>query len=177
MNGFIIAIFIIIILLFLSFFVGLLVNLIVPFLTTPKKVTDEILQLLDLQSEDIFYDLGSGDGRLLFQARKQSDVTCVGFEINPLLLLYSNILKTIFFPFKNENIQILPKSIFQIDLNSSTKVYAYLNEESLKTLKKKIEEYTDRKGEFFSYKYPVEGLKEKSKVELSNGVYIWVYKK
>mmetsp|Transcript_2307 Transcript_2307/g.9917 ORF Transcript_2307/g.9917 Transcript_2307/m.9917 type:complete len:206 (-) Transcript_2307:148-765(-) len=49
--------------------------------STPMAVVEQALELLDLSSEDVVLDLGSGDGRFLLECAKQSGARCVGIEI------------------------------------------------------------------------------------------------
>ena len=57
-----------------------------PFVPTKKKTAEKMIELAQIENNDIVYDLGSGDGRLLFLARKRTHNTIVGIEINPLLV-------------------------------------------------------------------------------------------
>jgi len=57
-----------------------------PFDPTPQDVVDRMLRLAAVQSGDILYDLGSGDGRVAIAAAKQYGIRAVGFEIDPGLV-------------------------------------------------------------------------------------------
>ena len=39
----------------------------VPYVPTPESIIDKILKLAEISKDDVLYDLGCGDGRLLFQ--------------------------------------------------------------------------------------------------------------
>ncbi len=54
----------------------------VPFVPTPPEVIDRMLELAQVKSEDVIYDLGSGDGRVLIQAAKRYGARGVGVEID-----------------------------------------------------------------------------------------------
>ena len=53
-----------------------------PFDPTPQEVVQRMLALADVRKNDVIYDLGSGDGRLLIAAAKKYGVRGVGFEID-----------------------------------------------------------------------------------------------
>lgn len=62
---------------------------IAPFVPTPQEVVDRMLELAQLSQEDVLYDLGSGDGRIVITAAKRYRAKAVGFEIDPALVKYS----------------------------------------------------------------------------------------
>ena len=54
----------------------------VPFVPTPPEVVDRMLEMAQVKSDDVIYDLGSGDGRILIRAAKRYGVKGVGVEID-----------------------------------------------------------------------------------------------
>ena len=50
---------------------------------TPPTVVAEMLRLAHLKSDDVLYDLGSGDGRIPIMAARQYGIRAVGIDINP----------------------------------------------------------------------------------------------
>ena len=61
-----------------------------PFLPTLIKQIDPIFELLDLQEGQTLIELGSGDGRILYEAGKRG-LNAIGFELNPILVVYSMV--------------------------------------------------------------------------------------
>jgi len=55
-----------------------------------RTTVDAMMRLADLQPGEVLYDLGSGDGRILF-AGSARGARCYGFEINPFLYLYTKL--------------------------------------------------------------------------------------
>jgi SAM-dependent methyltransferase len=51
--------------------------------STPQRVVDEMLRLAELTTEDIVYDLGCGDGRVVKTAAKRWGCFARGIEIDP----------------------------------------------------------------------------------------------
>lgn len=58
----------------------------VPFVPTPAKVVDRMLELAEVKATDVIYDIGSGDGRIVIQAAKRYGVKSVGIEIDGELI-------------------------------------------------------------------------------------------
>ena len=57
-----------------------------PYVPTPWVIVDEMLKLADLRADDVVYDLGSGDGRLVITAAKRYQARGVGIELQPELV-------------------------------------------------------------------------------------------
>jgi cyclopropane fatty-acyl-phospholipid synthase-like methyltransferase len=57
-----------------------------PFVATPQPVVDEMLQLAGVSANDVVYDLGSGDGRIVIVAAQRYGARGVGVEIEPTLV-------------------------------------------------------------------------------------------
>jgi SAM-dependent methyltransferase len=55
----------------------------VVYVPTPQKVVDKMLELAKVQSGDVVYDLGCGDGRIVVTAAKNYGVQALGFDLSP----------------------------------------------------------------------------------------------
>jgi SAM-dependent methyltransferase len=55
----------------------------VVFVPTPTDVVDAMLKLAKVTSNDVVYDLGSGDGRIVIAAAKMYGARGVGIDIDP----------------------------------------------------------------------------------------------
>jgi cyclopropane fatty-acyl-phospholipid synthase-like methyltransferase len=58
----------------------------IPFVPTPIEVVDKMLEIAEVQKDDVVYDLGSGDGRLVIRAAKKYGARGVGIEMDQSLL-------------------------------------------------------------------------------------------
>jgi len=58
----------------------------IPFVPSPMIVVERMLQLAEVKKDDLLYDLGSGDGRIVIQAAKQYGTRGVGIDMNPELV-------------------------------------------------------------------------------------------
>ena len=55
----------------------------VPFVSTPDRVVERMLQLAKVGPEDVVYDLGSGDGRIVIAAARKHGARGVGIDVDP----------------------------------------------------------------------------------------------
>ena len=58
----------------------------IPFVPSPMIVVERMLQLAEIKKDDLLYDLGSGDGRIVIQAAKQYGTRGIGIDMNPELV-------------------------------------------------------------------------------------------
>ena len=54
-----------------------------PFVPTPQDVVERMLQLAEVTSQDLVYDLGCGDGRIIITAARKYGARGVGVDIEP----------------------------------------------------------------------------------------------
>jgi SAM-dependent methyltransferase len=54
-----------------------------PYVPTPQDVVERMLELANVGKDDVVYDLGSGDGRLVITAAKKYGAKGVGIDIDP----------------------------------------------------------------------------------------------
>ena len=59
------------------------------FVPTPQEVVDKMLELAEVKKDDLIYDLGCGDGRIVVPAAKKYGCRCVGYDIDPQRVIES----------------------------------------------------------------------------------------
>lgn len=55
----------------------------VPYVPTPQEVVDRMLELAKVGKNDVLYDLGCGDGRIVITAAQKHGARGVGIDLNP----------------------------------------------------------------------------------------------
>jgi precorrin-6B methylase 2 len=60
------------------------------FVPTPQTVVDAMLKMANVTKNDVVYDLGCGDGRIVITAAKQFGARGVGIDIDPQRIKESN---------------------------------------------------------------------------------------
>lgn len=106
-----------------------------PYVPTKHKAIDEILKNANLKKNQKFYELGSGDGRVIRQAVKKYQVKGIAVEINPLLYFYSKLKARIE---KIKNISFKRTNFFKVNLKDADVIFVFLMPHSLKKLKEKF---------------------------------------
>ena len=56
----------------------------VPYVPTDEKIVNALLDLADVTSRDILYDLGCGDGRIVVAAAMQRNTRGIGIDLDPM---------------------------------------------------------------------------------------------
>ncbi len=54
-----------------------------PYVSSPQRVVDKMLELSGLRPGELLYDLGCGDGRVLITAVQKYRAKAVGVELSP----------------------------------------------------------------------------------------------
>lgn len=147
----------------LAFFTG------APFIPTPMKVIREMIKLAKISKNDIVYDLGSGDGRMLIEAAR-AGAKAHGWEINPFLATWTRLVASRYGIGKQ--VKVHYKSYHNADLTKATVVFLYNLPAFLPALEKKFHSDLKPGTKIFSYKFPLETIKPR-KATLS-GIYYYV---
>ncbi len=109
---------------------------IAPNVPAPWEVVDRMLALADVSADDVVYDLGSGDGRILVRAAKNFGARAVGLEINHALVVES---ESAIQAAGVENLtEVREQNIFDADLRPATVVTVYVMSSSYEQLKPKL---------------------------------------
>src|SRR3972149_3910199 len=111
----------------LAFFTG------APFVPTAHKTALAMIRLSGIAPGMKIYDLGSGDGKLLFLAAGLG-ATAVGFEINPFLVLFTKI-RVYFSPYRRQ-IKVYWRNLWRADFRDADVVYFFLVPWRMEALKK-----------------------------------------
>lgn len=142
-----------------------------PWIPTKKSDYDRIAKLVDLRSDLVFYDLGSGTGKLLFYLSKKYGCQCVGIEISPFLYLYSKI-KSLFF----KNVTIKYGNIFLHDLSAADVICVFLHPKIYNKLHKKIISGAKKEAEIVLACWPFENIKPRQSDIKKNEIALYLYK-
>jgi SAM-dependent methyltransferase len=108
-----------------------------PYIPTPRRTVRVMLALAGLGPDDLLYDLGSGDGRVLFIAAEEFGAKAVGIEIDPLRYLWVRML--IRLRGLTGKVEILFGNFFDVNLNQADVVTCYLRSSTNNRLEGKFE--------------------------------------
>ncbi|MDQ2691249.1 MAG: class I SAM-dependent methyltransferase [Chloroflexota bacterium] len=108
-----------------------------PLVTTKPERIRKALQLANLQPGELLYDLGAGDGRVLFIAAREFGARAVGIEVGPLqcgliwLRAAANGL--------GDRIQVKWSSFYTADLSSADVIFLYATSREVAKLSSQLE--------------------------------------
>ncbi|MDG5813783.1 methyltransferase domain-containing protein [Chitinispirillales bacterium ANBcel5] len=94
------------------------------YVPTPHEVVEIMLRLADVQEDDVVYDLGSGDGRIVIAAAKKAGVRAYGYEIDPEMVDKS--IQNVKEAGVEDLVTIEEKDIFELDLSEASVITLYL---------------------------------------------------
>lgn len=100
------------------------VDLDVPFVTTPQNVVDAMLELAGVGPDDRLIDLGSGDGRIVITAAKRWGTRGLGIEIDPRLVTIAE--QTARREGVADKARFVAEDIFIADFSQATVITMYL---------------------------------------------------
>ncbi len=95
-----------------------------PFVPTPMPVVERMLELAKVSKNDVVFDLGSGDGRVVIAAAQRYGARGVGVEINPVWVLYAR--RDAEQAGVTDRVTFRVEDLFAIDLREATVVTLYL---------------------------------------------------
>lgn len=104
--------------------------------TKPGRIR-KALQLANLRRNDLLYDLGAGDGRVLFMAAREFGARAVGIEVGPVqcMLLWLKITASGL----GDQIQIRWADFYKADLHEADVVFVYATSKEVTKLAAHIE--------------------------------------
>ena len=96
----------------------------VPFVPTPEKVVDRMLEIAKVGPNDLVYDLGSGDGRIVIAAAKKHGARGVGIDIDPERIKEARANARS--AGVSDRVEFREADLFKTDLSEATVVTLYL---------------------------------------------------
>jgi len=100
------------------------VKLDVPYVPTPEVIVERMLRMAKVGKDDLVYDLGCGDGRIVITAAQKYGARGVGYDLNPQRINESNAnaVKA----GVADRVRFVQGDLFQADLSGATVVTLYL---------------------------------------------------
>lgn len=137
----------------------------VPWVPTREELLDIIMRLANLKNEDIFYDLGCGDGRVVIKAVKEGAKKGVCIELNSTLIERARenakIEKVL------DKIIFINDDFFNVTLSDATVIYMYLLTSVNKALKPKLETELANGTRVITLDFEIPGWKPVQIIEVS----------
>lgn len=109
----------------------------VVYVGTPYDVVSTMLRMAGVKKQDVVYDLGCGDGRMLVLAAQKYGCRAVGYDIDPVRVRESreNVARN----GVGSLVEIIQEDIFKVDLAEATVLPIYLLPEMNRRLLPQLE--------------------------------------
>jgi hypothetical protein len=130
-----------------------------PFVPTPLPVVDRMLALAEVGRDDVVYDIGCGDGRIVIAAAEKYGARGVGIDIDPKLIKEAGANA------KKAKVTRLVRFVCtdatKAHISEATVLALYLLPESLEVLKPMFENELKPGGRIVSHNYRIPGWDER----------------
>lgn len=138
-----------------------------PFVPLPKEVVKQLINNVFLNDGDIFYDLGSGDGRVIRAvSRSYPKALCIGVE----KALLPNVLSWFYSKrFFHSNIRFLRQDYNTVSLEKADVVFLYLWPGAMPGILEKIRQETPRNAKIICCRFPFPNTIPTDTQLISNG--------
>jgi type IV secretory pathway VirB10-like protein len=146
------------------------------FVPTPQEVVEKMLELAQVKKEDLLYDLGCGDGRIVVTAAQKYGCKAIGYDIDPQRIKES--LEKVAKNNVGNLVTIEQKDIFTLDLSKANVITLYL----LPSLNVKLIPQLEKLkpgSHIVSHDFDMRGVEPDKVVEMSTSdgsqhtVYLW----
>jgi SAM-dependent methyltransferase len=124
------------------------------FVPTPIEVVEQMLKLAEVTKDDVVYDLGSGDGRIVILAAERFGARGVGVEIDPQLVWFSR---------RNAQraqvehlVRFLNEDALTVDIAPATVVTLYLTRNANLLLRPKLQRELRRGARVISHTHDMD---------------------
>ena len=144
----------------------------VPFVRVPLKTLKEIEKALDIKEDSVIYDLGCGDGRVLFSLYKNNPkAQYVGIENSLFPFLLVSVNNWWHKKKHNSNIKIIHEDFFNVDLSQATHIFTYLYPNIMDDLISKLDRELKTGTRLVSMSFHFTSKREIEEVDLKRGKY------
>jgi len=108
-----------------------------PYVASPGKVVEMMLEMARIKPGETVYDLGSGDGRILIAAAEKYKARAIGVEISPSLVTAAT--EQIKKAGLSDRATVIQGDVLQTDFSKADVVTIYMNTASNAKLKPQLE--------------------------------------
>ncbi len=130
----------------------------VPYVPTRKKLIGKLISAAKLKKGQKVYDLGCGDGRILFASEKITGVAGEGYEIAPLVYFLALIKK--WMHRGKSNIHF--KNFLYESLSSADVIFCYLTPKILEKLTQKLQNDCRKGTKIITHTFAIKAMTPKT---------------
>lgn len=126
-----------------------------PYVQSPPQVVEKMLEAAEVKPNEVVYDLGSGDGRVLITAAKEFKARAVGVEISPKLVKEAD--ERIHAEGLDKRVRVILGDAMKVDLSDADVVVMYLLTSSNELLRPNLEKYLRPGARVVSHDFEIRG--------------------
>ncbi|HEY3441142.1 MAG TPA: class I SAM-dependent methyltransferase [Paludibaculum sp.] len=155
---------------------GIQAQKLAPYVTSPQPIVEKMLEVARLKSGETIYDLGCGDGRILFSAVKNFGAKAVGVEISPTLAKRAQ--QTLESQGMQDQVKVIQADMMSVDVSGANVVSLYLMTDANEALRPKLERELKAGARVVSLEFKIKGWKaaREETVQVHNHPYkIYLY--
>ncbi len=141
-------------------------NKLAPYVASPARVVERMLELAKIKPGETLYDLGCGDGRILIAAVEKYRVKAVGVEISPRLATKASA--SIEKAGLKSQARVIQGDLLNVDFTGADVVTIYLETKLNSELRPQLEKYLKSGARVVSHDYEIPGWKA-AKVDRIDG--------
>ena len=142
------------------------------YVPTREPVMDAMLRLAQVDSSDVVYDLGCGDGRIVIAAAQRFGATGVGIDLDPQRIKEAN--ENAVDAGVTDKVQFIEGDLFDSDFSDATVVTLYLLTELNERLKPMLMEQLKPGTRVVSHAFSMGDWEPDHKEEVDGTtVYLW----
>lgn len=140
---------------------------------TDQDTIDQIMSLANVEEEELIYDLGCGDGRVLIQAAQTHGVRGIGVEIDPLRALIARCRTYI--AHVNDLVEISFGNMYDQALDDADVVFLFLSKTANKKLSNKLRSELRPDARIVSYFHELPQWTPRKVARNQNGYALYLY--
>jgi predicted RNA methylase len=140
---------------------------------TPQAAVEAMLRMAHVGPDDVVYDLGSGDGRIVITAARMFGARGVGIELQPELIQASR--KAARDAVVADRVTFVQDDFFEVNLSEATVVTSYLFPSVNDRLEPKLRRELRAGARIVSYSFPMGAWVPEQTELLANGreLFLW----
>jgi methylase of polypeptide subunit release factors len=149
----------------------------VVFVPTPQDVVDKMLEMAKVTKDDLVYDLGCGDGRIVVTAAKKYGCRAIGYDIDSERVKESK--ENVEINDVGHLVRIEQKDIFTLDLSRANVITLYLLPDLNVALIPQLEELKPG-SRIVSHNFDMEGVQPDKVIKIDSNeddsehkIYLW----
>ena len=147
---------------------------IAPFVQTPLEVAKKMLDLSQIRTGEVLYDLGCGDGRLIILAAKEIGAKATGVELREDLIERARTeIKKLNL---EDKVSVIQGNFFDVAISDADVVTLYLTSSANERLRPKLEAELKPGARVVSHDFKVPGWKPSAVYNELLGHTIYAYR-